>query len=224
MFNLVFKTLARDRKIKLKIYPMIGYFAIFGFIFIFREQHSLDSIRETLTINKYHLGFLYMPIMILQVALHEIPYSDDFKASWVYFSAPIGTPGELLSGMIKAIFARLFVVVYAVITVIVVIVMGPSSIADIIVAAINNYLMFLILARIEKHKLPLSLAHEVRGQSGNITRGIIALLMLGAVTAIHYVLLSFLPALIFALVPVQLVVCYFLHQEYKSITWDDITL
>ncbi|MEJ7643627.1 MAG: hypothetical protein WKF87_03470 [Chryseolinea sp.] len=224
MFSAVFNTLARDRKIKLKIYPVIGYIAIFIFIFILQKNNSLDAIRENVVNNKYHLMLLYLPIMILQVALHEIPYSDEFKASWVYFSAPLVKPGELLSGMIKAIFVRLFLAGYVVLGLIVLIVVGRSAMADIFVAALNNYLMLMILAMIDTHKLPLSMEPEIRRQSGNMGRGIITVVILGSVTGAHYFILTFIPNVILALVPIQLAVSYLLHRTYKSTAWSEITL
>lgn len=223
MFSLISKTLARDRKIKLKIYPTIGYLVIFVVMIILRQQPSLDSLRADLTIYQYHLMLLYLPFFVLQVALYEITYSDDFKASWVYYSAPVGAPGELLSGMIKAIFARLFFIPYLFLGVIVVIIMGPASIIDVIVAGINNYLLLVILAMIGEYSLPLSVAPAVRTQSGTLARGVITVVIVGVVTAAHYFILLYKPTLLFAFLPLQLLAAYLLGRKYKAITWSEVT-
>jgi hypothetical protein len=222
-FFLVYKTLARDRKIKLKIYPTIGYLAIFVIMLGIREQSSVSSFKEHLATSQYHLMLLYLPLFVLQVAFHEIAYSDDFKAGWVYHSAPVGRPGELLSGMIKALFVRFFLIPYFFLSLIVIAIMGPTSILDVVVAGINNYLMLMILAMIADHSLPLSLAPAVRTQSGTMARGLIAVVVIGIITAAHYFTLLFKPALLFAFFPIQIVAGYLLTRAYRAIAWSEIT-
>ena len=222
-FSLVFKTLGRDRKIKLKIYPAFGYIAVFGVIFIMRGKEAFGTTLQNLPDSQYHLALLYLTFMILQVAFHEIPYSDDFKASWVYHAAPVEKPGEMLSGMIKALFVKLFIPGYVVVSILILAIWGTDKIGDILFGAVNNYLMLMTLAAINVHYLPLAMAPDVRSQSGNVVRSIVTFAMLGILGGGHF-LLTFKPNLVFALLPVQLLIAYFLHRAYKQISWRDITL
>lgn len=222
-FLLVYKILGRDRKLKLKIYPAFGYIAIFGVIFILREKDTWGDAVNHLHETQYHFALLYLTFMILQVAFYEIPYSDDFKASWIYYSSPIGKPGEVLSGSIKAIFARLFLPTYAVVTVLVIILWGTNPALDIVVAALNNYLMLIILGAIDTHKIPLSMPADLRSQSGNVARGFVTVLLIGILGVGHY-LLSFNSLVLAGVIPFQIGVIYFLQRSYKRIGWEDITL
>jgi hypothetical protein len=224
-FELVYKVLGRDRKIKLKIYPSFGYIAVFGAILMMRSQEDFASTWANLPNTQYHLMLLYLTFMVLQVALYEVPYSDDFKASWIYFSAPLASPGDILTGTIKAIFVRLFLPGYFIISVFVLLVWGISAIDDIIIAFFNNMLMLMILASINKRHLPLSMAPDIRAQSGNLVRSILTFLLIATLGASHYLLTLFTQKLyMLGVIPIQVFGLYLLLRAYKRTSWNQVTL
>ncbi len=225
-FELIYKILGRDRKIKLKIYPSFGYVAVFGIIFMMRSREDLATTWANLSETQYHLMLLYLMFMVLQVAFHEIPYSDDFRGSWIYFSAPLQSPGELLSGALKAICVRLFLPGFFILTIFVLLIWGYRVWDDVIIAFMNNLIMLMILALINKRHLPLSMAPDVRAQSGNLMRGILTLLLIAALGIGHF-LLFLIPnksVLLSAVLPVQAVILYFTLRAYRSTQWSRITL
>ncbi len=222
-FDAIYKILGRDRKIKLKIYPAFGYVAVFGLIFMLRSSEDFAITWTNLPNTQYHLMLLYLAFMVLQVAFHEIPYSDDFKASWIYYSTPLQAPGEILSGTVKAICVRLFLPAYLVISVFILSIWGLRVIDDITVGLFNNLLMIMILASINKRHLPLSMAPDVRAQSGNLVRSILSLALIGILGVSHF-LLTQKPILLLCAIPIQLVVLYFIHRAYRRTSWSQITL
>ncbi|MEO5979526.1 MAG: hypothetical protein ABIQ21_20330 [Chryseolinea sp.] len=222
-FELVYRIVGRDRKIKLKIYPTIGYMFVFGLAWFLNDKSAVASVLEHSTDTRYHVVLFYLPFFIVQVACHEIAYSDDFKASWIYFSAPFKTPGEVLSGMIKAVMLRFFVPAYAVISIFLLAVWGINSIDEIVFGLLNNYLMTMTLMSIQKHYLPFSMSPNVRNQSGEFMRTILASIIIGIMGFGHYLLTTW-PIFMDVLIPVQLTVAIYLHQAYRKITWDDVTL
>lgn len=221
-FDVIFKVLGRDRKIKLKIYPAFGYIVVFGLIFMLRGKEDFTTTWNNLAYSDYHIMLLYLMFMVLQVTLHEIPYSDDFKASWVYYSSPIEKPGEILSGTIKAMFVRLFVPGYAIISLFVLMMWGPDALDDIVFGLFNNTLMLITLAVVNRRYLPLSMAPNVRSQAGNLMRGIITFLVIGILGFGHY-LLTKKPVLLVSIMPLQLVAIYFLFRTYRNTPWTRIS-
>jgi hypothetical protein len=220
-FILISKILARDRKIKLKVYPSFGYIIVFGLIFIVRSKEDLATTFANLPYTEYHLLLLYLTFMVLQVALHEIPYSDDFKASWIYFSTPLDKPGEILTGALKAIFVRLFVPVYAVISIFVLVIWGAGALDDIVFGFFNNLLMLLILALLGRQHLPLSLAPSVRGQAGNFLRGVLTFVLIATLGLIHYLLTRY-PMILLAIIPVQMGSIWLMMKAYRGMGWRRI--
>lgn len=224
-FNIIYRILGRDRKIKLKIYPAFGYIAVFGVIFMMRSREDFLTTWHNLPETQYHLMLLYLTYMVLQVAMHEIPYSDDFKASWVYHAAPLAQPGEILSGMLKAICARLFIPGFMIITIVVLTIWGLQVTDDILIGFFNNFLMIIILALINKRYLPLSMAPDVRAQSGNLLRGIVSFALIATLGLTHFLLTKFVSSTwIMAIIPVQLTGLYLLLRAYRKTSWNDITL
>jgi ABC-2 type transport system permease protein len=220
-FQLIFKLLGRDRKIKLKIYPSFGYMIVFGLLFIVRGHDDIMTTLKNLPNTEYYLMLIYFTFMVIQVAFYEIPYSDDFKASWIYFSAPVANPGEILSGTIKAIFVRLFIPGYLVITAVVLAVWGLRAFDDVIFGFFNNFLMLVTIALINKKFLPLSMEPSVRSQTGSLIRGLIMLVILGVLGFGHY-LLSKNTLLLVSVIPVQLVLVFFLLRLYKQTSWSQL--
>ncbi len=225
-FHLIYRVLGRDRKIKLKIYPSFGYIAVFGLIFMMRSQENLATTWANLPHTQYHLMLLYLNFMVLQVALYEIPYSDDFRASWIYYSAPLKTPGEILSGTLKAICIRLFVPGFIIISTFVLLIWGMHVVGDVLIALFNNFIMLLILAMVNKRQLPLSIAPDVRSQSGNLMRSILTFLLIGTLGLSHYLvtLLTDNSIIVAGLIPLQILALYFAMRAYKRTSWSRITL
>lgn len=225
-FDVIYKVLGRDRKIKLKIYPSFGYIIVFGLIFMMRSQEDLATTWANLPETQYHLMLLYLTFMVLQVALYEIPYSDDFRASWIYFSAPLKSPGEVLSGALKAISVRLFFPGFIIISTFVLLIWGMRVFDDVLIALFNNFIMLMILATINKRHLPLSMAPDVRSQSGNLMRSILTFILIAALGLSHYLITLLTNRSIFMLgiIPLQILVLYFAVRGYKRTAWSRITL
>ncbi len=225
-FDVIYKILGRDRKIKLKIYPSFGYIAVFGLIFMLRSQEDIATTWANLPNTQYHLVLLYLTFMVLQVALYEIPYSDDFKASWIYFSAPLNRPGEILTGTLKAIGVRLFFPSYIIISTFVLFVWGFQVIDDIVIGLFNNLLMLMVLAWVNKRHLPLSMAPDVKAQSGNLVRSILTFLLIAALGLSHFLLtvLTQKSVLMLTVIPIQALALYLTFRTYKKTTWDQVTL
>jgi hypothetical protein len=220
-FDLVFNIIGRDRKIKLKIYPTFGYALVFALVFLITGQGDINAVVKDLGSSYYFVFLIYLVFMVLQVAIHEISYADDHKASWMFFAAPIEKPGEILSGSIKAIMVRLFIPVYIIICIVVMAIWGASAINDLIFGFFNNLLMVLILVIVNPYRLPFSIAPHVKSQTGSFARSLLTLLLVGGIGLMHY-FLSQWPFVIWTCIPIQLLVIYFLQRSYRSISWSQI--
>jgi ABC-2 type transport system permease protein len=222
-FQFVYKILARDRKIKLKVYPTFGYIVILAFIFSIGIERDYANALHNLPNTQHYLILLYLVFMVLQMALYELPYSDDFKASWIYYSAPLERPGLILTGMLKAVFVRLFMPAYLLVSAAVFAVWGAEVIDDIIFAFVNNFLMLVLIAIINEKALPLSLQPSVRNQTGSFIRSIIIFIAIGILGLGHFFLTNY-PWILLAMIPVQCIVAALLFRYYQRTRWDRITL
>jgi len=221
--SFVLRILGRDNRLKLKIYPTIGYLFVFGFIFIFNSKQDVLEQWNALTDTRYYILLLYLPMMISQTALREIPFSEDHKASWIFQSTPVVRPGEILSGMAKAVAAGLLLPLYLIVSLIVYGIWGSAVIDDIFFAGINNYLIVWIMVMIEARRFPLSWAPNLRAQAGGFLRGLLVLIVTAVPSGGHY-FLSFVPWSLYVIAPLLVALVYYLHQEYLSTPWSKIKL
>jgi hypothetical protein len=222
-FELVYNILSRDRKIKLKIYPTIGYMLIFGLIFLLRDRQSLTSTWESLPESNYFLVLIYLAFMVLQITIFEIPYSDDFKASWIYFSSPMSKPGEILIATFKAVIVRLFIPIYLGLSIIILFIWRANAIDDLVVGFLNNIIMLFIIVLIGRKQLPFSIAPTARNQAGNFIRSMTMLALVGTVGFSHFLLTKF-PTWTILVIPVQLVAIYFMQNAYRKTAWRQVSL
>ncbi len=216
------RIISRDRTLKLKVYPSYGYVVIFAVVFIFRGEGDFAEAWRNLPSTNYHLLLLYMAFMVPYVALAELPFSDDFRAAWVYHASPISRPGIILSGMLKAVAVRWFLPVFLLLSLFVIVVWGPWVIGDVIVALLNNLLLMMVFVTINRKSLPLSREPKLRA-TGNFAQSLLVLILLVAIGFGHGAISGFryLPYLA---VPIQLTLIYAHLVSYRKTRWTGITL
>lgn len=220
-FILTQKALARDRKLKLKIYPAIGYLFVIVVMISVRHVGKTGNWLEELAASQAYLFIIYFSTLILHTILFEISYSDDFKAGWIFFSSPVPQPGLILIGSLKAILTTIFLPVYLLVVVIVLFVWGSGAIDDLLFGFVNNLVIILSLAIISKKHLPFSLPDGARTNGNNFARGIIMMLVLAFLGFIHYGA-SQIEGAIWVMTPLFALVLYFMTKSYSSLTWAEL--
>ncbi len=223
-FSLVTAAFSRDRKLKLRIYPAIGSFVIIAIVLMMQSKKGDLSFMEyfqSLQGTEKHLIIIYACIYVLITASFEINFTDEFKASWVYLSAPVKRPGEILSGTLKAILVKFFLPIYGFASVIILLIWRAKAAVDLVFGMQTCILLMVIMAIIADKHLPLSLAPTARNQGGSIARAIITMMIIGVVAAGHYFLTQF-DLLLWIACPVVLACSYFVMRLYRNVEWEEI--
>jgi ABC-2 type transport system permease protein len=220
-YEMVSTLTSRDRKLKLKIYPGIGYVFIMTFVYLFRGKNSIQIMWNDLPYSSTYIFLLYASFFVVQTALFEVSYSDEFRASWIFGSSPIEKPGEILSGTWKAILIKFFVPVYLVFAVLILLVWKINSIDDIVFALASNVLLFLITVKISSKHLPFSMEATARKQAGNFMRVMLILVALALTGTVHY-LLAKIPYALWVGVPLIVTAVYFFYKSYRDTPWADV--
>jgi hypothetical protein len=220
-FELVTTTLKRDRKLKLKIYPSIGTLVVFAFAFLLRRNESFETMLQELPNREVHIFMIYAAFLVVQIALFEIAYTDEFRASWIYSASPIEKPGEILSGTWKAIIARFFLPIYLVVSIFILAIWKTKGIDDVLFGAVGNLILFILLAKIYDKNLPLSMEPNAKKQAGGFARTILVMFMVGIVGYSHY-LLTKVPYATWIGIPVSIAILLYLVYSYKRTSWDKI--
>jgi ABC-2 type transport system permease protein len=222
-FDLVSAALARDRKLKLKIYPSIGSIVILALVVIFNGKDSFQATLNNLSNLSAHIFLIYSVFLVIQTIMTQVCISDYFKAGWVFNAAPINKPGLILLGSWKAVLASFFVPIYGVISVFVVLIWKTNGIDDLIFGLAANIFVTLITIIVSSKHFPLSLEPNAKNQAGNFVKVILIMMIIGAIGFGHYLLTKIEYGLWISF-PLIIGLTYFCYAKVKATIWSQIDL
>lgn len=224
-YSIVSFALSRDRKLKLRIYPVLGYMVVLAIVILSQSVESpgnwldyIHALRET----KAYLTLIYLGIFIMITVSYEINMTDEFKAAWIFFTAPIPKPGEVLAGAFKAIMARIFIPVYFFVLLIILSIWQEKAILDLIFGFISSLFLMLVILNLGDKYFPQSVAMSERSKGANTVRAIFSMIIIGLMGLGHYMISK--NSLVLISLGISLAVAnYFLYKRYKNLSWDEIS-
>ena len=214
-FLFVWRITSRDRKFKLKTYPQLG----FGLAYTVIMSYNYSKLGSS---SHFYLFALYFAGLDGMVAQYQLSASDNFRASWLYGSAPIRQPGFVLLGAVKAVVVKLLTPFYILLSVYILYRYGLERSSDVVLAYLNILNMVLASALLSQRHMPFSVAVDAVNQS-NTGRGLILMVVLSAIGGIHYAL-SLIPYGVWAGIPLAALTLWLLANRYRQSRWDQITM
>ena len=214
-FLFVWLSTGRDRKFKLRTYPGLGFGLAYAVIM------TLNSSKPGAGHNGgFYLFILYFGSIYLLTALMQLSVSDNYKAAWIYESAPMQQPGQILGGGLKALVVKLMIPYFCLLAAYVLYLKGPVILPDVLLAFVNSLVMLLITAVMGKRHLPFSVAQDVIKNSST-ARTFVSMFIAGMVGVAHWGL-TYVPYGQWLMLPVMLVVVVLLYRSYSRTTWGEI--
>jgi len=222
-FNQVWKITGRDKNFKMQFYPGLAYIPVMIFMIFFRDFNNMTGSMSNLHNGNMFLWLLYLAMFSVALSLSLLSYYENYSASWIYQSSPVSKPGQLISGAIKSLLIKFFVPVYLVLSIITVIIWGPSTIDDIVLAASNNVLIFCLIAIFSKHYLPFSQQPNTKDQAGKFALIMIRMLFITALVGTHWLALR-VPWLVVVLIPFSVWGSWLAMKKISSWEWKQIVV
>lgn len=221
-FENVWKITARDKNFKIQFYPSLAYILVFIFIFVFKSGQNVQALWNNLSTTKMFLFFIYMPMFSIAGSMAFITISENFQASWVYQSTPISKPGYLISGGIKALLTKFFIIIYLIMFSFAFYVWGIPVIDDFILGFFDNIFIFLLITNLTDYYLPFSRQPNIKQQSGKFIKAMLQLVIIGAMVGLHYLIIQ-TDWLIWCLIPVSISGCFLLLKRIQNLSWLKIS-
>ena len=220
-FEFVWKVTARDRKFKLRVYPMLGYMLIYP-IFIFGSSKGglterIASMRASETTS---LMVIYFCFTIFMTIKGQISQSEDFKAAWIFNLAPINQPGEILSGTFRSILVKFMLPTFLILSVFITFIWGVHLLDDLVFGALSIINLNLLNSIGGTNKLPFSIELTNKG-GGTFVRNLLFFIVSGLVAFVHYFLMK-VPYVIMSFGVLQLGLAWFLLKEYRKLGWEKV--
>ncbi|WP_073202284.1 hypothetical protein [Gracilibacillus kekensis] len=183
-FDFAGRMIRNERDYKLKVYPSIAMALAFPFIFIINDLilRTMEEIREG---NMYFA--MYVCFMMIPAGVQMLQYSSTEKGAWIYRAAPIEDIRVSHRATLKAFFAKLFIPVYLILSLIFLLIfserVAPFLIGLLLSATVYARICYHIFF---KKSLPFSESFKVaQSKQTGEAFGMLALIVLFGV--IHYV-------------------------------------
>ncbi len=214
-FAFTWRITGRDRKFKLKTYPQMGYGMAYVVLVSFQGRSMGNN-------SFFYLFALYFAGIYVMVAQYQLSVSDNYRASWVYGSAPIRLPGDMLVGSLKALIIKLLTPFYLLLSLYILYRYGTDKLGDVLLAYSNSLVMLLIATLLSTRYMPFSIEQDALKQN-NTARGLLVSVVLGIVGFAHYGL-TYLPYGVWIAIPFSAATVWLLLQRYRKTGWEQIEM
>ncbi|QQE78277.1 hypothetical protein [Alicyclobacillus sp. SO9] len=174
--------MSKEREFKLKVYPSLGFSLVLPFIILINP--ALSGGLKGLASSKLYLS-IYLSAFVIASVVMMLQYSGQYKAAWIYQTAPITNLSHAYRGTVKAFLVRLMMPIYLFESIVFVAVFGLRVIPQLVVVALALLLYTVICFVLLTKDLPFSQPFQVAQQRQTL---IVFLLMfiMGAFAGIHY--------------------------------------
>jgi hypothetical protein len=222
-FLFTWKWALRNRGFRMRVYPAIGYILVWFAISIYRNVFQLGESGETGLKGSAAglLGLIYLSCFIFISAIQQISQADEYKAAWIFYSAPVSAPGPILLGMLKALLAQFFLPLAIVVSALGFAWQGWEVLPNLLLGFSNMLLISGLLLLINYKQLPASLPANKADATGNFLRGLLMLLFTGGFGMIHYFVYLF-PLVVSMSVLLSAIAVWLVYRRISRITWKEL--
>lgn len=212
---------SRDRKLKLSIYPILGFAVVFPLFFI-RDSLDLASFTESIkeASNGFSFMWLYFSLVFLALIVQILHYNANYKAAWIYKALPIENFNNINKAKIKLVFIKYCTPLFIVLSIFLIFIFGIALLKNIILIY-SNMLFLLIFAGI-KHRKDLPFVQDFgtnNKKTGQITLNIQLYLISAIAAFLHFIWLrydfNFLILIGFTLFLIFFLWKLFLNKEFN---------
>lgn len=214
----------RSRNFKMRVYPTFAYVPVYFVYLISQSKKPLSEVWEGLPQSSTHILLLYMTSFIVLQLLSMLVYSDQYKASWVYYSSPIARPGDVMVGAFKGVWLKYFIPMFAVVSGFVFWVWGIGSLLDIALAFINITLLALSVLRIAYRRLPFSAMERMNEKGNRFFKTMFVMILPMGLGFGHYwtTITPWLWWMKLVFILLSSILLWLLWDSYKHTSWDEV--
>jgi ABC-2 type transport system permease protein len=222
-FLFSWKMTSRSRDFKLKVYPSIGYLAVYVVImFMNTKSMDLQELREeSIKSRILVISALYFTSFILTMAIAQIVYSEKYKASWMYYIPPVDKPGAIILGGAKAAILKFYIPIVFFIIVAGLVLIGPGVLPNILLGLFNELLIATLLVYVGNKLFPFSMHQNTNIKSGSLLRNLFVLAVSGVIALFHFFIYTIMPVVIIGAV-LSILATWLIMQSIRNIQWKAV--
>lgn len=223
-FRFSYIMLGNERKLKLRIYPMVVFAFLFPFLFILNQFDRGQSISETfarISTGNYYL-YLYYSIGFMSSLFYMVSLSENYQGAWIYKVLPIDKPSEVIKGAFKAFLYKYVIWQWIITSIIFTVVFGVKIIPDEVLIWMHMLLLMLVNFTFSKKELPFYKDFQY-AQNGNTTvRVFMSFAICGVFALLHFLFRMWGIVGFYSYMAIVMVIIIVLWDLSFSFTWEDI--
>lgn len=222
-FSIAWLQTSRSRAFKMRVYPGFAYVFVYFFYLFLNTNVPYSQLLEKMAGTESHLILLYMTSFILLNAVTNMNMTEQYKASWVYYTSPLEAPGRIMGGAFKAMWVKYYLPFVVVVTAFVLYVWGIGAWIDIVLATTNVTTYVLILMYLGNRYLPFSMPEQMKTKAGKaILKMVFAIVFMGCMGFAHYVIYFMWLKVLLALVSIALL--WTIWDSYINTSWKQLKI
>lgn len=173
--------LRSERKLKLTIYPNLGFALIFPFIMLISGGiKNMEAIRN----SKSYLTIYFMGISI-PTTMQILAYSESYKGAWIYKFFSVDD-NKVHKATLKAMFINLITPAFIFVSLGFLFIFKTKVIIDLAIAYLGIFLSIYLIYKLDKKPLPFSQDFGIMSNRGGIGLVIMTLFIYGGLLGLHY--------------------------------------
>lgn len=214
------RMMSRSKDFKLKVYPSIGYLIVMS-VFFLLKNNAFDAVSHGSKPAPILFVIMYFSSIVTGGIFFQMPYSEKYKASWLFQVAPLTKPGQFLGGAVKCVLVCTIIPILIVLTSLGVVLQGGAVIPNVLLGCVNLILITLIIAYIALREIPFSKSQDEATKGGTFIRSMLMLIAPGILGLIHYAISGMLPVVVI-LTLIDAVAAWLVYDEITKRGWDKI--
>ncbi len=215
------KMTARSRDFKMAIYPSLGYLLVYAVLIFMRKGSSANESFFPDPNSFIYIFIVYICNFVLITVLSQLKVSDQYKAAWIYYAAPVEKPGSIILGAVKSILAKFYLPVAFVLTGSAYLFLGTSALPNFILGICNQLLIILIITYISFHSLPFSVPAAQKGKGSNFIKSLFSMLIPITIALLHYAIRTYWP-IVLLLTLLSGIAIWMMLDSIKNKEWSSI--
>ncbi len=221
-FN-TWKITGRSRDFKMKVYPSVGYIAVYiVLLFVNNGKLSLDNMRDQTGPGRFvFMTVIYFSSFALMMAIHQLAYSDKYKAAWIYYITPIQSPGKLLSGALKSVMIKLYVPMVVLTCIAAITIVGPVVIPNLVLGIFNQVLIITFVGYLSLRELPFSSQQAANVKGSGFLRGAMSMILPMMLGVLHYFVYQY-TIVVIILCLLAIIASWLMMDALKNKSWEKL--
>jgi ABC-2 type transport system permease protein len=221
-FN-TWKITGRSRDFKMKVYPSIGYIAVYiVLLFVNNGKLSLDNMHNQTGPGKFiFMTVIYFSSFAIMMAIYQLAYSDKYKAAWIYYITPIQSPGKLLSGALKSAMVKLYLPMVVLTCIAAIIIAGPAVIPNLMLGIFNQILIITFVGYLALRELPFSTQQAANVKGSGFIRGALSMILPMALGVVHFFVYQYTIVIIILCI-LSIIASWLMMDALKNKGWEKL--